>query len=95
MLDEQRARHVDRAVDGESYAIGLEFGTCAPLSVLNALRADHWYHNHAGSLPPAMRDFSRRRMKAAFALADPQWQRAVLARFDQVMRQLTAALAPG
>jgi hypothetical protein len=85
----------DRTVGDGGRAIGLEFGTRAPLSVLNALRADHWYHNNADSLPQAMRGDARRRMKAAFLLSDPDSQHAVLARFDQVMRQLVAALAPG
>lgn len=81
----------DRLVGGGGRAIGLEFGTAPALSVLNALRADHWYRSKA----PARTGAARRRMKAAFVLEDPRWQRAVLARFDDVMQRLAAALAHG
>lgn len=33
----------DRIPPGRSYAVGLEFGTRKPFSVLTALRADQWY----------------------------------------------------
>src|SRR3569833_2957798 len=35
-----------RSGSGRRYALGLEFGTCSPLTVLNALRADQWLRNH-------------------------------------------------
>lgn len=85
----------DRAVAGQSYAIGLEFGTCAPLPVLNALRTDHWYHNNANRLPPSERERARREMKAAFAADDDAWCRQVADRFDQVMAQLVRGLSAG
>ncbi|WP_168204860.1 DUF2817 domain-containing protein [Noviherbaspirillum sp. UKPF54] len=82
----------DHAVGGQSYALGLEFGTCAPLAVLNALRTDHWYHNNAHRLPPPERERARRKMKAAFAGADRAWCDRVAARFDQVLAQLVRGL---
>lgn len=82
----------DRAVAGQSYAVGLEFGTCAPLAVLNALRADHWHHNHAAQLPQSARERVRRKMKTAFAAADRQWCDQVATRFDQVIEQLVHGL---
>ncbi|MGE5650535.1 MAG: DUF2817 domain-containing protein [Bacillota bacterium] len=82
----------DRAVTGQSYALGLEFGTRAPLAVLNALRVDHWYHNNAHRLPPSERERARRKMKAAFAGADRAWCGRVAARFDQVLAQLVRGL---
>ncbi len=83
----------DRSVDAESHAVGLEFGTCAPLTVLNAMRADHWYHHHATELSPAYREQVRRKMKNAFAPVDAHWHDRITARFDQVMQQLVTGLA--
>jgi hypothetical protein len=83
----------DRSVAAQSYAVGLEFGTRAPLAVLNAMRADHWYHNNAARLPEQQRQRVCRKMKNAFALSDPGWHDQVTARFDQVMVQLVAGFA--
>ena len=75
------------------HAIGLEFGTCAPLVVLNALRADQWRRNHAGALSPQAVQRVRDRMKHAFAPAQERWGEQVAARFDEVMGQLANGLA--
>lgn len=83
----------DRTVNAESYAVGLEFGTCAPLTVLNALRADHWYHHNAANPSSQQRERVRRNMKNAFAIANNQWHDLVTARFMQIMQQLVTALA--
>lgn len=77
-----------RVVPCKSYAIGLEFGTRNPLAVLNALRADQWYHNNASRLSAREREWARRKMRNAFAMADQQWLDKVIARFDEVMQQL-------
>lgn len=82
-----------RARGGERHAVVLEFGTCGPLSVLNALRADQWYHNNAARLSPAEREWARRKMKNAFTATDAEWLRRVGARFDQVVAQLAQGLA--
>jgi hypothetical protein len=83
----------DRSIAGESYAVGLEFGTQASLAVLNALRADHWYHNNAARLSEQQRQRVRRKMKNAFTASDARWHHQVIARFDQVMEQLLAGIA--
>ncbi len=85
----------ERTVGAQGYAVGLEFGTCTPLAVLNALRADQWCHNHGAQLPPHMREWVRRKMKAAFAGADAQWHRQVAARFDEVLSQLVRGFSDG
>jgi hypothetical protein len=82
----------DRSVAGRSYAVGLEFGTHAPLAVLNAMRADQWYHNNAVRLPERLRELTRRKMKRAFCVEDANWHGQLVARFDQVMQELTAGL---
>lgn len=83
----------DRMASGTSYAIGLEFGTCSPLAVLNAMREDQWYRNHAATLSAADRERARRRMKAAFVGAEAAWRESVIARFDEVIEQLAHGLA--
>lgn len=80
----------DRSTRGESFAIGLEFGTCAPLTVLNALRADQWHHNHRDVLGRAERERVRRQMRHAFAPADARWIEQVLTRFDEVVERIAA-----
>jgi Protein of unknown function (DUF2817) len=80
----------ERTVPGQSHAVGLEFGTRPPLAVLNALRADHWYHNNAASLAPASGRKVRQKMKQAFATADPQWHAKIAARFDVVIVRIIA-----
>jgi hypothetical protein len=82
----------DRSVAGESYAVGLEFGTHSPIFVLNAMRADQWYRNNAGHLSEQHREHVRRTMKNAFCIADLGWHSQVTSRFDQVMEQLVEAM---
>ncbi len=82
----------DRSVDAHSCALGLEFGTCAPLKVLNALRADQWYCNNAATLSEKQRQRVRQKMKNAFFPSDPQWSIQITGRFDQVMEQLIAGI---
>lgn len=81
-----------RMVPCKSYAIGLEFGTRNPLAVLNALRADQWYHNNAGRLSARERDWARRKMRNVFAVTDQRWIDKLIARFDEVMQQLARGL---
>ncbi|MDB5764422.1 MAG: hypothetical protein JWQ21_3417 [Herminiimonas sp.] len=81
------------AAPGRRYAAGLEFGTRPPLAVLNAMRADHWYHNNASRHAARQRDRIRRKMKQAFSASDTGWHEQVIARFDQVMEQLARGLA--
>jgi succinylglutamate desuccinylase len=75
------------------HAIGLEYGTCSQLVVLNALRADQWRRNNAGKLSSRQEQQVRKKMKHAFAPADERWGALVAARFDEVMEQLSTGLA--
>lgn len=83
----------DRSVAAQSCALGLEFGTQAPLVVLDALRADHWYYNHAEVLSEKHRTRVRQKMKNAFFPPDPRWSIQITRRFDQVMEELIAGIA--
>jgi hypothetical protein len=82
----------DRLVPCESFTVGLEFGTRAPIAVLYALRADQWYSNNAARLTTADREWTRQKMRNAFRIADPRWNDKVIARFDRVMQQLVAGI---
>lgn len=83
----------DRIVKKPSYAIGLEFGTCAPLRILNALRHDAWAHKQSGTGAETLRDRARKKMKRAFRLDDPQWHSQITGHFDERMRQLVAGVS--
>lgn len=83
----------DRLVPCQSYAIGLEFGTRAPLAVLNAMRFDQWYHNHAASLPEKYRAQARQKMRRAFRIESPAWYDQITSQFSEVMRQVIAGMA--
>lgn len=82
----------DRLASGESFAIGLEFGTRAALPVLYALRLDHWVADHAGPLSPAWREKARSAMRRAFRPDDPRWLAMVFSRFEQVMDWIAEGL---
>jgi hypothetical protein len=78
-----------------SYAVGLEFGTKSALSVLNAMRADHWYCQHRADLPEQLGRRIRERMRNVFAPENPDWYQRIAQRFDQVMAQLHVGLERG
>ncbi len=82
----------DRMLACRSYAVGLEFGTCAAVRVLNALRYDHWCHQQAATLSIKQRLRAREKMKRAFCLDTPDWHRQITTRFDQVINQVLAGL---
>lgn len=75
----------------EVTSVALEFGTTDPLSVMNALRADAWLHQHGGDAEPEA-DVIRSQVRAAFADDDPAWLAALIDRFDQVTTAATTAL---
>jgi len=72
-------------------AVAIEFGTVAPLQVLEALRADNWLHKHAdatqswpGPIKNAMRD--------AFYVDTDTWRGMILGQSLLVSRQAMAGL---
>jgi len=81
-----------RSGSGRRYALGLEFGTCSPLTVLNALRADQWLRNHDGE--PSWKDRQRIRgmMRRAFAPSDERWVEQAVAAFEATTAQLLKGL---
>ena len=73
----------------EYTGIALEYGTVPLAEVLQALRADHWLHNHPEA-PAALRATIRGEMRRAFYLEDDAWKERVYA---QAREAALAALA--
>lgn len=73
-----------RTIGTQADAIGLEFGTCTPFAVLDALRADHW----AAKQPESEKKRAAGLMKAAFAPAAADWHAMAISRFDDVIGRL-------
>lgn len=72
-------------------AVTLEYGTIDPLSVLHALRADNWLHQH-GDRGSAMGAEIGDRMRAAFFVDQRTWEDQVLERAHEVVDQALAGL---
>jgi uncharacterized protein DUF2817 len=72
-------------------AIAIEFGTVAPLQVLNALRADNWLHVHGdpeASWPSAIKT----EILGAFYVDDDIWKGMILGQSLAATRQAVAGL---
>jgi len=63
--------------DAEFTAMALEYGTVPLPHVLQALRADHWLHNHPEA--HAMRPAIRKAMRDAFYVEEDDWKDTVYA----------------
>ena len=61
----------------EYTGIALEFGTASRLRVLQALRADQWLALHPQA-PVHLQRSIRRRLREAFYVETPGWERSVL-----------------
>jgi len=68
----------DECPQAEYSAIGLEYGTRPLPEVFNALRADHWRHNHPEA-SAAQREAIGIEMRRAFYDDAPDWQQTVYA----------------
>ena len=80
----------DECPDAQYTGIALEYGTVPLPEVLQALRADHWLHNHADA-PTAQRAAIRKQMREAFYVDTDEWKEQVHA---QARAAALAALAP-
>jgi hypothetical protein len=76
----------------EAAAIALEFGTVPLPAVLQALRADHWLHDHPGA-PSALRDAIRQQMRDAFCGDDDPWKESVYVQAREAAMTAVARLA--
>ncbi|MGI8756385.1 MAG: M14 family metallopeptidase [Acidimicrobiales bacterium] len=76
----------------EVTAVALEWGTVDSITVLQALRADNWLHNHGdpkGPDAPAI----KADLRAAFAPDDPEWADTVYSCFEEAMANALTAVA--
>ncbi len=79
---------------GVEYAgIALEFGTHPLPVVFDALRADHWLHNHPEA-PDAQRAVIRHQMRDAFYIDDADWKERVYAQAFDAAQKVLSHLAP-
>jgi hypothetical protein len=79
---------------GIEYAgIALEYGTLPLREVFQALRADHWLHNHPDA-PPELRATIRQQMRAAFYVEADDWKEQVYAQALDAARKALAQLTP-
>jgi len=78
---------------GVAYAsIALEYGTVPLRETFQALRADHWLHNHADA-PAALRASIRQQMRDAFYADADDWKSTVVAQARTTALTALARLA--
>ena len=70
----------------------LEFGTYSLEHTLQALRAEHWLHQHPDA-PPAQRAAIKRGLRDAFYIDADDWKTMVFAQAQAACLQAIAALA--
>jgi len=79
---------------GVPYAsIALEYGTLPLRETFEALRADHWLHNHPDA-PAALRASIRRQMRDAFYTDADDWKAQVVAQARTAVATALARLGP-
>ena len=69
----------------------IEYGTAAPLAVLQAMRGDQWNQLHPQA-PASLRESNSQAMMNAFFVNTPQWQAQVLEQGLQAVHQAVAGL---
>ena len=77
--------------DAEFTAMALEYGTVPLPQVLQALRADHWLHNHPDA--QAMRPEIRKAMREAFYVEEDEWKDAIYAQAQRAALATVLGLA--
>lgn len=70
----------------EYTGMAMEYGTLPLLEMLNALRGDHWLHQHPEA-PAGLRTAIQRRMKEAFYVDTDEWRAQVVVQARQAMFQ--------
>jgi hypothetical protein len=82
----------DECPDAEYAGIALEYGTLPLPDMLQALRADHWLHNHPEA-PAPLRSAIRKQMREAFYIDADDWKEAVYAQAREAALKAVARLA--
>jgi hypothetical protein len=84
----------DECPDARYTGIALEYGTVPLPEVLQALRADHWLHNHPEA-PAAQRVAIRKQMRDTFYVDASDWKEQVYAQARAAALMALAPLAAG
>ena len=79
--------------DTETTAMALEYGTYPLAQTLQALRAEHWLHNHPDA-PAEQRDSIKRAMRDTFYIDADDWKATVYEQAKAACLKGLAALAP-
>jgi hypothetical protein len=84
----------DECPQAEYTGIAMEYGTQPLDQVLNALRAEHWLHQHPGA-PEELAAGIRQQMLDAFYTDTPEWRSRILEQARDAMVQAVDGLAQG
>ncbi|HYF21710.1 MAG TPA: M14 family metallopeptidase [Ramlibacter sp.] len=76
----------------EYTGIAMEYGTLPLLQVLDALRGEHWLHQHPDA-PPELAAQIRQRMLEAFYTDTPEWKQRVVEQAQEAARQAVDGLS--
>ena len=79
------------APQAEYTGIAMEYGTVPVLDVLQALRAEHWLHNHPEA-PPELAQQIKAQMLAAFYTDTDLWRGQIISQARQAMFQAVDGL---
>jgi hypothetical protein len=82
----------EEAPGAEITALAVEYGTKPLMDVLNALRADHWLHNHGDHATETARRI-KQQVRDAFYGDTDEWKRRVFDKSVEVFRRTLAGLA--
>lgn len=81
--------YVEQHLGDQCMAVTLEFGIAAPLSTLNAMRADNWLRTTRDKNASAQRHAkTKEKVRHAFLIRDPVWERTILDRFRWTVERL-------
>ncbi|HZY20044.1 MAG TPA: M14 family metallopeptidase [Ramlibacter sp.] len=83
---------LDECPQAEYTGIALEYGTQPLMQVLDALRAEHWLHQHPEA-PREQAQAIKQQMLAAFYTDTPEWKQRILEQAQEAMRQAVDGLA--
>ncbi len=82
----------DECAQATYTGIALEFGTVPIGDLIDALRGDHWLHQHPEALP-GLRDSIQRRLLAAAYVDTDEWKAQIVVQARQAMFQAVQGLA--
>jgi len=75
----------------EYTGIAMEYGTLPMMEAMQALRAEHWLHQHPQA-PPALAAQIKRQMRQAFYVETAQWKHQVLRQAREALLQAVDGL---